>query len=318
MPKFLTTTTGLWPKIGGKAPSLRANLHKFDRREIAAEELELVIQKNIERAVREQLARGIDLPTDGLIRANDLFAPFVEIWAGLTRRGIHRFLDTNTLYGEPVVTDELKFKPSRLGTDFACAQKFGAKKALLPGPFTFAQACVNKFYPNSRELEHAIARNLQREIAALKKAGAEFIELHEPSLALEQFPAERIKAIVQVLEPAGEIIFVSYFRNFSLETAQAILAGGGVLGLDLTAPLNFALSALPPNLARIQLGVINMRETRLETVADLPQDLWRDLKIPEVLLSTNASAEFLPHDRALAKVHLLQDLRVKLSGDEEK
>ena len=124
--KISTTTTGIFPKIArstssgqvGDAPSLRANLHKFDRAEISAAELEEVIQKNIERAVREQIAAGIDLSTDGLIRWTDLFSPFVQSWEGITRRGIHRFYDTNTLYGEPVVEAELKFKPSNISADF--------------------------------------------------------------------------------------------------------------------------------------------------------------------------------------------------------
>jgi len=147
--KISTTTTGIFPKISSskEVPSLRANLHKADRGEISQEELETIIQKNIERAVREQIGADIDLPTDGLIRWTDLFSPFVQAWDGITRRGIHRFYNTNTLYGEPVVEGELQFNSSKTLEDFKFALGVNPNvKATLPGVFTFAAACVDTFY----------------------------------------------------------------------------------------------------------------------------------------------------------------------------
>lgn len=315
MPKLQTTTTGLWPKIGGSAPSLRAALHQADQQKITPTELEKVFQANLERAVTEQATAGIDLINEGLIRAADLFAPLVAAWSGLTRRGIHRYLDTNTLYGEPVVESALEFQPTQTSQDFAYAHKLGARKAVLPGPFTFAAACIDNFYPEPKALRQAITQNLKQEIQNLVQAGAELIELQEPALAYTPSEAQEIQATVAQLAPVAPVIWTTYFRNFDLATARAIVAGGGLLGLDLTTNLSFALAELPTGIQQIQFGAINTRETQLEDATHYAkiqkqlQDFAQQNATAEIWLSTNTSVEFLPHDRALKKVQLLQELK---------
>ncbi|MCF7846198.1 MAG: hypothetical protein K9L85_03080 [Candidatus Peribacteraceae bacterium] len=319
---ILTATTGIFPKIGGDAPSLRANLHKFDREEISENEIEEIIQKNIERAVREQLDAGIDLPTDGLIRWTDLFSPFVKAWDGLTRRGIHRFYDTNTLYGEPVVEGELKFNPSHAASDFAIAQKAGAKKATLPGVFTFAAACVDNFYQDEQKLRAVIAENLLKEAQALVEAGAEFIEIHEPELGWnmehetrsmkhEAINNEVVEIYSKFSKLHAKIVVVSYFRNFSQEIANALVEAGCGIGLDFSRPDK--IDSLPDG-SILQAGVINSRETKLEQIggeiADLKTIISKNFSNCEIIFSTTSHVEYLPHEIALQKIALLKNFKI--------
>lgn len=309
MTQISTTTTGIFPKIGGDAPSLRANLHKFDRDEINIDALENVIQKNIERAVSEQIAVGIDLPTDGLIRWTDLFSPFVKSWHGLTRRGIHRFYDTNTLYGEPVVEAELEFTESHAATDFAAAQKFGAKKATLPGVFTFAAACVDNFYHDEVKLRAKIAENLLCEAQKLVEAGAEIIEIHEPELGWNNFDASEITSIYSKLGALKtKIVVTTYFRNFSQATAASLISAKVGIGIDFSKPFEITDLEIP----FVQIGIVDSRETKLESAEILAQrktEALQKFSRSEIIFSTTSHVEYLPHAIALTKINLLKNLK---------
>lgn len=315
MPNISTTTTGIFPKVSysSDVPSLRANLHKSDRGEISKEELEIIIQKNIERVVTEQVAAGIDLPTDGLMRWTDLFSPFVQAWDGITRRGIHRFYDTNTLYGEPVIESELEFQPSQNSTDFTIAQKFGAKKATLPGVFTFAAACVDTFYNDEKKLREVIATNLLEEAKALIEAGAEIIEIHEPELAWQSAVSSSQLADVEELykkfgELGAKIIVVSYFRNFSNEIAESLAAAKVGIGIDFSKPTE--IQDLDASL--VQIGIVDSRETKLEnfaTLAERKADAIAKFPNAEIIFSTTSHVEYLPHEIALQKIKLLKNLK---------
>ncbi|MFH0776410.1 MAG: hypothetical protein V1936_02250 [Patescibacteria group bacterium] len=307
-----TSTTGIFPKIGGAAPSLRTNLHKFDRAEISEKELEDVIQKNIERAVVEQIQSGIDLPTDGLIRWTDLFSPFVKAWGGMTRRGIHRFYDTNTLYGEPVVESELQFVPSYAAADFVIGQKFGAKKATLPGVFTFAAAIVDNFYRDEKKLRAKLTELLLAEAQELVKSGAQLIEIHEPEIAWNMEHGTWNNEISEIYSKFAvldaKIIVTSYFRNFTQSTAEGLVQANVGVGLDFSKPLEIKnLSA-----KLVQIGAVDSRETKLESPAILAERKKSALaKFPDsaIIFSTSSNVEYLPHEIALQKISLLKNLK---------
>ena len=314
--KISTTTTGIFPKISSskEVPSLRANLHKADRGEISQEELETIIQKNIERAVREQIGADIDLPTDGLIRWTDLFSPFVQAWDGITRRGIHRFYNTNTLYGEPVVEGELQFNSSKTLEDFKFALGVNPNvKATLPGVFTCAAACVDTFYQDEKKLCEVIAANLLEEAKALVIAGAKMIEIHEPELGWNAELKTQNEEVLEIYKKFGaldaKIIVVSYFRNFSQETTNVLVEAGCGIGIDFSQPVE--IESLPEG-AVLQVGLVDSRETKLEDSAILAERKAEALaKYPnsEIIFSTSSHVEYLPHEIALQKIKLLKNLK---------
>lgn len=324
MSQISTSTTGIFPKIarstssgqGGDAPSLRANLHKFDREEISAEELENVIQANIKRAVAEQVEAGIDLPTDGLIRWTDLFSPFVQAWDGITRRGIHRFYNTNTLYGEPVIEEELKYNPAKTLEDFKFALSVNPNvKATLPGVFTFAAACVDGFYKDEQKLRSAIAENLLAEAKALIEAGAKVIEIHEPEVAwnLESAAAES-KEIAETYSKFGQlgakVIVTSYFKNFDTDVVQALISAKCGVGIDIQKPHSHDFEKTGMIL---QAGIVDSRETKMESpefLAEYKQKIESTFAdAAEIIYSTSSHVEYLPHEIAIQKISLLKSLK---------
>jgi methionine synthase II (cobalamin-independent) len=308
-----TTTTGIFPKITSAkaAPSLRANLHKFDRGEISSEDLEKVIQANIQRAVEEQVAAGIEIPTDGLIRWTDLFSPFVEIWDGITRRGIHRFYNTNTLYGEPVIEGELKFNPSKTLKDFKFAKTINENvKATLPGVFTFANACVDNFYQDEKKLREAIAENLLQEAKALIAAGAKMIEIHDPQLAVGSWQLADVNDFYkQFGELNTKVVVISYFQNFSAEVMQALIAAKCGVGIDVQKPhsTDFDKTGMI-----LQAGIVDSRETKIESPEFLSEHKQKIETIfadaSQIIYSTSSHVEYLPHAIALKKIGLLRTI----------
>ncbi len=311
-----TTTTGIFPKIGGAAPSLRANLHKLDREEITVDQFEEILQANIKRAVDEQVEVGIDIPTDGLIRWTDLFSPFVQAWEGLTRRGIHRFYNTNTLYGEPVVEGELKYNPSKIIEDFKFALSINPNvKATLPGVFTFAAACVDSFYNDPKKLREVIAINLLEEAKALVETGAKMIEIHEPEIAWNMEHGtwnkdDAAETYKQFGELDTKVVIVSYFQNFSQDIVNTLVEAGCGVGIDFSQPRE--ISTLPNNTI-LQAGIVNARETKLEKAEDLQakkdEILEKHSDVSEVIFSTSSHVEYLPHEKAIEKIRLLKNLK---------
>lgn len=300
MPKILTTISGIYPKVGLATPSLRENLHRLDRGEIDAAELEKIVAENISAAVVEQSAAGITLPADPLTGWTDIFAPFVTAWPGLSRRGIHRFFDTNTLYGEPVLSGKLGFELSKATADFQIAASAGARKAQLPGVFTFAAAIQTKMA--TEELSQQLAENLKKEAESLAAAGAEFIEIHEPALGHSEFEVAEIEAIYKNFAELP-ILVSTYFANFSRETTVALIAAGVGVGLDFSAEVSEI-----PAAKILQIGAINTRETRMESaevLAELSAKVTESLA-DTILFSTNSHVEYLPHDRAVQKIALLK------------
>ena len=312
--KTTTTTTGIFPKISSdqETASLRANLHKFDREEISETELESIIQANIRRAVSEQIKTGIEIPTDGLIRWTDLFSPFMQAWDGITRRGIHRFYNTNTLYGEPVVESELSYNPSKTLADFQFAKTIDENtKAVLPGVFTFANACVDNFYQDTQKLRAAIAENLLAEAKALVEAGAKMIEIHELELAWGNYDSAEVTEIYKKFgELETKIVVIPYFQNFSQEIANILVQANCGVGIDFSQPSE--ISKLPENTI-LQAGVVNSRETKLESVEDL-QKLKTEVfekfpNVSEIIFSTSSHVEYLPHAIAIQKIELLRNFK---------
>jgi methionine synthase II (cobalamin-independent) len=288
---------------------LRANLHKFDRKEISTEELENILQANIKRAVDEQVVAGIDIPTDGLIRWTDLFSPFVEVWNGITRRGIHRFYNTNTLYGEPVIEGELKFNSSKTLEDFKFALSVNSNvKAILPGVFTFANACIDNFYKDEKKLREVISENLLQEAKALVASGAKMIEIHDLQLSFGSYQLSEIEEIYKKFgDLNAKIIVVSYFQNFSSEVIQSLINAKCGVGIDIQKPYS---TDFEKNGMILQAGIVDSRETKIESAEFLTEqkkkieDNFADAE--EIIYSTSSHVEYLPHEIALKKIGLLK------------
>jgi 5-methyltetrahydropteroyltriglutamate--homocysteine methyltransferase len=192
--RLLTAASGSYPKLcdDPKQVSLRGALNKFDRQEISATDLEAVYRANITRVVKEQVAAGLDLVTDGQIRWDDLLNPFARNMEGVKIGGLTRFFDNNFYYRRPHIVGEVALKAPATVDDYLLASSVSSVpvKPVVVGPFTFAQLCADEHYVDIEKLTLAVARALKQELVGLQAAGAKMIQVDEPSLC---FAADRVE-----------------------------------------------------------------------------------------------------------------------------
>lgn len=139
-------------------------------------------------AIADQVACGIDIPTDGEQRRENYIHYHCRHFEGidfenLTRK-VHRggaaVADLPTISGK-VVPDGDHF----LDRDFKFAQECTDRpvKITVPGPITIMDTTADTFYENDRQLAFDLADALNFEIRALAEAGCEQIQVDEPLFA---------------------------------------------------------------------------------------------------------------------------------------
>ncbi len=139
-------------------------------------------------AVADQVACGIDIPTDGEQRRENYIHYHCRHLAGFDFAGLtHRVLrngayetDLPTIRG-PVRAMEGHF----LDRDWAIAQGFTDRpvKITVPGPITIMDTTADAFYGDDKALAFDLADALNHEIQALAEAGCTQIQVDEPLFA---------------------------------------------------------------------------------------------------------------------------------------
>ncbi len=146
---------------------------------------EALLLRATRAAVEDQLACGIDIPTDGEQRRENYIHYHCRHLQGidfvnLTRK-VHRngaaVADLPTITG-PIAPGGEHF----LDRDYRAAQAFSEHpiKITLPGPRSIIDTTANQHYRSERELAFDLAQALNHEIRALAAAGCRYIQVDEP------------------------------------------------------------------------------------------------------------------------------------------
>ncbi len=338
-------SAGTYPRIGDspELQILRRTIAAADRGERTPADLADAEADMTRRAIEEQVRAGVELLTDGLVRWYDPISHLAGKLAGVQIKGLLRFFDTNFYFRQPVLTarperkapllvDEFAFARSALGALATRGGKAGrlALKPVLTGPYTLAKfslttnSGMNPLEARAEAYAHALAAELR----ALAEAGAEFIQVDEP--AIVKHP-EDWKVFAQALEPLLQA------RRDSAKQGQRVQLGLYVYFQDC-APLYQKLAALPvdvlgldftynPKLVEtvaaagspipLGLGLVDGRNTKLEepsAVARQIEKLLARIAGSTAYLGTSCGLEYLPRDRAYAKLELLGKIRSLLNG----
>lgn len=170
---------------------LLAGLASAERGEFGPADLEEMLGDAVDTALRDQEEAGVDLVTDGEMRRAGFFtAEFYRHLTGL------RPLSPDRRWGPSGHDQQHRFEvlepitaPNGLGVvaEFTAARRRTAKplKVTLPGPFTLSGRLVpGKIYPLRVDAAWAFVPIVNAELKALVAAGAEFIQIDEPSPAI--------------------------------------------------------------------------------------------------------------------------------------
>ena len=319
-----TTVVGSYPKPPpeGERFVVRQTLHAIEKGNASAEELRAAQDDLVRSVVAEQEAAGIDLITDGHVRWDDIVTPFARNMAGFEIGGLLRFFDNNVYYRKPICVGDLEWRGPSTVKHYAFAVSVSSKpvKAVLPGPVTFARLSIDQHYLDHERFTKAIAGVLAQEAFELEAAGCRHIQIDEPALldAPEDLPLARValEAVTAELKEA-EVTLATYFGDAKRLGSDFFDLPADRFGLDLiSGPENLELIRAASG-KRIQAGIVDARNTKLEGIDELTSTIDELATVvgPENLsVSPSAGLEFLPREKARAKLQRLSDAAQKVGA----
>lgn len=315
-----TTVVGSYPKPPdeGRPFTVRQTLHKLERGEASVDDLTAAQDELARSVIAEQEAAGIDVITDGQVRWDDLVTPFARHIAGFEIGGLLRYFDNNVYYRKPICTGQVEWRgPATVaGFSFARSVATAEVKAVICGPVTFARLSVDEHYHDHERFVLALARVLAQEAFELEAAGARLIQIDEPALLAApedlELAREAVRLIVSDLQSSETAtVLATYFGD-------AKRLGGAIFdipvngfGFDLVSgPENRELIKELPEGIKLQAGLLDARNTKLEDLDSLAAEiasLADAVGAERLSVSPSSGLEFLPREKARAKLHLLNE-----------
>jgi 5-methyltetrahydropteroyltriglutamate--homocysteine methyltransferase len=306
-----TTVIGAYPKISDEHQDLRRALHRHDRGELDADGLSGVLDESTRWAIGELDWVGLDVINDGQVRWDDLLAPFARAWTGCDRGPLERFYDNNTYFRQPVITGPITTGGTTLVRDFEFARGVarGQLKAAVCGPLTFATLAEDHHYRSLEDRTLAVADAIAAEIRGLGAAGATLVDVEEPALVAHPEHFALARAAIERLALAGvPLALQTYF--FPADPLLDALAAFPVaqVGVDVRSRDTHALERLNALRQTVVLGIVDARNTRVETESELVgliETALRQLPADYLWLAPTTGLEYLPHDVAVKKLKVL-------------
>jgi 5-methyltetrahydropteroyltriglutamate--homocysteine methyltransferase len=342
---LILASTGSYPRIGDSAELqiLRRTIAAADRGEKTAADLADAENFMTRRAIEEQARAGLDLITDGQVRWYDPISHIAGKLSGVKINGLLRFFDTNSYFRQPVLTarperrspvlaGEFLFACNALGALSTPAGKAGKLKvkAVMTGPYTLAKSSLVE-NPAMSALEarvDAYASALAAELQGLAEAGAEHVQVDEPAILKhpEDWPVF-VRGLGPILRSRDtvkqkgrklEVSLYVYFQDAAPLYEKLVALPVDALGVDFTYnPKLVDLAAAAGSPRPLGLGLVDGRNTRLEDAQAVARQVAKIL--PKIsggcgYLGTSSGLEYLPRDRAQAKLELLGKVRAIVAG----
>jgi len=319
--KLILTNAGSYPRIGD-APELQRHRRAYaqwERKEIGEAAFRKVEDEVTAEVIREQIEAGVELPTDGQIRWYDPYSHFARGLEGVEVNGLLRLFDTNFYFRQPVVTGPIRRRRSILVSEYEFARTVSSRpvKPVLTGPYSLARGSILEGgYQSFTALVFAYAEVASEEVTDLAAAGASVIQVDEPAILGHPEDAALLHEALALLSRAkGSASLVLHVSFGDAAPLYADLQGlpVDVLSLDFTYS-----SKLPRLIAEVGafkplgLGVIDGRNTRLETpetVFPVLDEVLPKLPTEWGYLGPSCGLEFLPRERARAKLETMRRLR---------
>ena len=207
-----TTCIGAYPKPAYLAlPDWFDDLDKPDptggwleAMQALGSEAEATLKRATRDAVQDQVAAGIDIPTDGEVgRENYIHYHCRHLdqidFKNLTEQPVR---NGNYIARLPTVRGPVRVAQKFLAHDWQRAQEHTDRpvKITMPGPLTMADTLADDFYDDAAALGRDIALALNEEVRDLARAGCRHIQIDEPLFA--RYPSRALDYGIENLERA--------------------------------------------------------------------------------------------------------------------
>jgi 5-methyltetrahydropteroyltriglutamate--homocysteine methyltransferase len=354
-PGLYLASTGSYPRIGDspELQVLRRTIAALDRGERSHADL-LDVQNEVTRhVIAEQVKAGLDVATDGLIRWYDPISHLASKLDNIEIKGLVRFFDTNTYFRQPVfvgapirsgnlVAGEYSFARNALGhlpTPQGKAGKLSIKP-VLTGPYTLGKFSLSEqsgdgsseAFSSLEARVQTYAEILASEFEPLSQAGAEVIQIDEPAAikypndwAIFEASLAPLAQACDKIRNSGrkiELGLYVYFHDCAPLYERLLALPVDIVGLDFTySPKLVDLVASAGSSKWLGLGLVDARNTKLEDPAHIARQVERVLpkiKDQRAYLGPSSGLEYLPRDRAFAKLELLSNVRSELQGGQRR
>ncbi len=343
--KLITASTGSFPRIGDSAElqTLRRTIASVDRGERTTADLVGAESEMTRQAIADQARAGIELLTDGQIRWNDPISYLAGKLSGVRINGLLRFFDTNFYFRQPVLTSRPERRGELVISDFGFScnalgslptppERAGklAMKPVLTGPYTLAKfSLVEDGAMGDLEARAmAYAGALAGEIEGLADAGAEMIQVDEP--AILRYPKDwpvflsALEPLLRTREDARkrgrrvQLALYVYFHDCVPHYERLVGLPVDAVGLDFSYNsklVDIVASAGSP--VPLGLGLVDGRNTMLEKpepVARQVEKMLPKISGQHAYLGSSCGLEYLPRDRACAKLELVARIGRMVKG----
>lgn len=310
---------GLFPRSEELVQATRG----FSRGKISQSELESVFRHDYEALVRLQSENALDYFVDGQLNWQDLFRPFSTIFTGIQPGGLARWLDNNIFYRKPTITGKISFSgvDSRQYFKSSFLPASARRKAILPGPFTFAVLSQNVAYGSLADLVDDLAHSTKDLVRELRGSGYEYFQFDEPYLSASGTTKSELQIARNAFEVCGKGLGVktavqTYFGDAAPVIDALLDYSVDCIGLDFYAT---SLDSLREHSFGKELvcGCIDGRNSLLESPADLTEFVRKareDLEPRGLSVCPNSDLQFLPYPIAEKKVRLLSELSKKMEA----
>lgn len=320
-----TTVVGSYPKPPeeGQAFTVRKTHHAIEKGTATPDDLTKAQDELVTAVIKQQEAAGIDLVTDGHGRWDDILTPFARQMRGFEIGGLLRWFDNNVYYRKPICTGPVEWGGPASIDAFKFAQSVATKpvKAVIPGPVTFAHLSIDEHYADHENFVLAIARVLAQEAFELEAAGATVIQIDEPALLNAPEDLELAKEAIYLITnelKSPETVLATYFGDAKRLGPELFDIRVDGYGFDLiSGPENLQLIKEVPAEKRVQAGIVDARNTKLEDVDSLArkiEELCSIVGAKCLRVSPSAGLEFLPREKASAKLERLATAAKKVGA----
>lgn len=309
--KFPTTVVGSYPKLPPASKALKLK----KKGEIGEEEFRRLVEEAIKTVVEDQIWAGVDIISDGEQSREDMVVYFAEIMDGYKTGEWVKIFD-NVYFRKPIITGRVQWTKPMTLDDWKTASKYAQGrpvKGILTGPYTMLEWSFDLYYGDRYEALIELAKALRKEIEALVKAGARYIQVDEPALSTRPWKEEA--------ELLGEALRVM-FKGIDAKKIVHICFGRieKVLPYILDYPvdqfdLEFKNSdfRLLPYLKEygfnkeLGYGVIDVHTTQIETVEEILDSINQLMKLgilpPEkIYIDPDCGLKRLPREIARMKL----------------
>jgi 5-methyltetrahydropteroyltriglutamate--homocysteine methyltransferase len=307
--------TGVFPRSEKLIAATRAAV----RGNLPQSEVNAAFQEDANSLIHLQNELALNAFVDGQLNWQDLFRPFTQILAGIEPGGLTRWFDNNTFYRKPIVTEKIVFTGHDLDKYFRVdlLPKHSHKKAILPGPFTFAHLSDNRAYQSLPDLVDDIAHSLKAVVQALKRLGYDYFQFSEPCMCMPNRTISDLETAKRGFETCaeGKSFIQTYFGDASRAVETLLDCPVDAIGVDFYSTTLESLRGHHFD-KTLGCGCIDGRNSLLESPSELKEIIAKvrdDLEPTDLYLTPNCDLEFLPRDVAEKKVRLLSETR-KLLG----